>query len=84
MRTLWLAVNTETVMSTSPEHNSQSELQRLEAAADSAIATCDGNLRATIISLILANEFLEHELETQVSLGYVRGVRHGRFKCYSG
>lgn len=71
-------------MSSSSEPNSQSELERLEAAADAAIATCDGNLRSTIISLILANEFLEHELQTQVSLGYVRGVKHGRFKTYSG
>jgi len=29
------------------------------------------------------NEFLEAELETQVSHGYTRGVRHERFKTYS-
>ena len=43
-----------------------------------------GDMRATIRALILANEFLEHELQTKVSQGYTRGVRHGRFGTYSG
>ena len=68
-------------MSTEPE---LLESERLEAAADAAIATCGGDLRMTIKSLILANEFLEYEMQTQVSAGYVRGVRHGRFNCYNG
>jgi hypothetical protein len=55
-------------------------LERLEAAADQAIAACDGDLRATIRALILANEFLE----ANTSKGYVRGYEHGRFKTYSG
>ena len=67
---------------TSPA-DSQSESERLDAAADQAIAACGGDLRWTIQVLILANEFLEGELETQVSHGYTRGVRHGRFKAYS-
>jgi hypothetical protein len=67
-----------------PASDSQSELERLNAAADQAIAACGGDLHATIRALILANEFLEYELQTQVSVGYVRGIRHGRFKCYSG
>lgn len=50
-------------MPISTEPNSQSELQRLEAAADSAIATCGGDIRSTIRALILANEFLEIEAE---------------------
>lgn len=33
---------------------------------------------------ILINEYLEFELETKVSQGYVRGVRHGRWDTYSG
>ena len=41
-------------------------------------------MRSTIRALILANEFLEYELETKVSQGYVRGVKHGRFNTYSG
>ncbi|MFZ5678509.1 MAG: hypothetical protein ACOY91_01940 [Pseudomonadota bacterium] len=67
-------------MSALPEPNPQSELERLEAAADQAIAACDGDLRATIRALILANEFLE----ANTSKGYVRGYEHGRFKTYSG
>jgi hypothetical protein len=38
-------------------------------------------LRWTIQVLILANEILEGELETQSSHRYTRGVRHGRFKA---
>ena len=34
-----------------------------EKACDQAIAMCDGNLRSTIKALIMANEFLEAELE---------------------
>ena len=68
-------------MSAEPE---LSESERLEAAADAAIAICGGDLRMTIKSLILSNEFLESELETQVSLGFVRGFKHGRFKTYTG
>jgi hypothetical protein len=68
-------------MSAEPE---LSEAERLERAADAATATCGGDLRMTIKSLILANEFLEYEMQTKVSAGCVRGVRHGRFNCYNG
>ena len=34
-----------------------------EQACDRAIAMCDGNLRSTIKALIMANEYLEAELE---------------------
>jgi hypothetical protein len=51
----------------------------LEVAVAQAIAACDGDLRATIRALIVANEFLEK----QVSHGYRRGVIHGRL-CFSG
>ena len=68
-------------MSAEPEF---SESERLEAATDAAIATCGGNLRATIRALILANEYLERSLEAEVSAGYVRGIKYGRFKTYSG
>lgn len=40
----------------------QSESERLDIAADQAIAACGGNMRSTIRALILANEFLEYEL----------------------
>ncbi|MCA6123019.1 hypothetical protein J6500_14100 [Bradyrhizobium sp. WSM 1704] len=36
---------------------------RYEKACDQAIAMCDGNLRSTIKALIMANEYLEAELE---------------------
>jgi hypothetical protein len=64
--------------------DSQSESERLDVAADQAIAACGGDMRSTIRALILANEFLEYELETKVSQGYLRGVKHGRFNTYSG
>jgi hypothetical protein len=55
----------------------------LEAAIDQAIAACDGDLRATIGALIVANNFLETEVEElmkAVSHAYVRG----RFQTYTG
>jgi hypothetical protein len=71
-------------MSASPEPNPPSELDRLDTAAEEAIAMAGGDLRATIRMLILVNEYLEYELETKVSQGYIRGLRHGRLKTYSG
>ena len=64
--------------------DSQSESERLDVAADQAIEACGGDMRSAIRALILANEFLEYELQTKVSQGYVRGVKHGRFKTCSG
>ena len=61
-----------------------SESDRLDAAVEQAIAACGRDLRATIRALILANKFLEHELQRKVSQGYARGVKHGRFNTYSG
>ncbi|QHO72157.1 hypothetical protein ACH79_05545 [Bradyrhizobium sp. CCBAU 051011] len=40
-----------------------SDNSRHEQACDQAIAMCDGNLRSTIKALIMANEYLEIELE---------------------
>jgi hypothetical protein len=68
-------------MSQSAAPNSQAEADRLEdAAADQAIAACGGDVRAALKALIVANEFLE----AQISQGYMRGVKHGRFKTYNG
>ena len=36
---------------------------RYEKACDQAIAMCDGNMRSTIKALIMANEYLEAELQ---------------------
>lgn len=55
----------------------------LEGAVDQAILACDGDLRATIRGLIVANNFLESEvseLMKAVSHAYARG----RFQSYSG
>jgi hypothetical protein len=51
----------------------------LEAAVAQAIEACDGDLCATIRALIVANDFLE----SQISHGYRRGVKRGRFVTYS-
>ena len=40
----------------------QPESERLDIAADQAIAACGGDMRSAIRALILANEFLEYEL----------------------
>jgi hypothetical protein len=78
------AVNSEQPMPESAAPNPQADADRLEAAADKAIAACDGDIRAALKALIVANEFLEAELRTSVSTGYVRGCRHGRFRTNTG
>ncbi len=48
----------------------------LEAAVNAAIATCDGDLRATVRALVVANRFLHarvEKLESLCSSGYARG-----------
>ena len=39
------------------------ENNRYEEACDQAIAMCGGNMRGAIKALIMANEFLEHEIQ---------------------
>lgn len=46
-----------------PESASPFDDRHYERACDQAIAMCDGNLRSTIKALIMANEYLEAELE---------------------
>ena len=61
-------------MSSAP--NPQSDADQLEAAADQAIAACGGDAREAVKALIVANHFLETELEklrAAVSTGYARG-----------
>ena len=70
-------------MSQSVAPNPQADVDRLEAAADEAIAACGGNVRDALKALIVANEYLENEvceLMQAVSHAYVRG----RFKTYTG
>jgi hypothetical protein len=48
----------------------------LDVAADEAISACGGDLRETVKALIVANAFLETQLDefrTKVSTGYARG-----------
>ena len=61
-------------MSSAP--NPQSDADQLEAAANQAIAACGGDAREAVKALIVANHFLETELEklrAAVSTGYARG-----------
>jgi len=54
----------------------QSDTDQLEAAADQALAICGGDARETIKALIIANHFLETDLEklrAAVATGYSRG-----------
>jgi hypothetical protein len=47
-----------------------------DAAADQAIAACGGDAREAVKALIVANDFLEAQLEelrAKVSTGYARG-----------
>jgi hypothetical protein len=67
-------------MSEAVANDPPSEAERLELAADQAIAACGGDTREAEKALIVANEFLE----TQISQGYLRGVKHGRFNTYAG
>lgn len=69
-------------MSSSPQSNMEED-DGLETSVDQAIAACGGDLRSTIRSLIVANQYLEtevSELMKAVSRAYVRG----RFHSYSG
>jgi hypothetical protein len=56
--------------------NPQSDADQLEAAADQAITACGGDAREAVKALIVANQFLETDLEklkAAVSMGYARG-----------
>jgi len=52
-----------------PDHD------RYEQACNQAIAMCDGNLRSTIKALIMANEYLETELQELQSGTSTAGAR---------
>jgi hypothetical protein len=61
-------------MSSAP--NPQSDADQLEAAADQVMAACGGDAREAVKALIVANQFLETDLEklrAAVSMGYARG-----------
>jgi hypothetical protein len=59
----------------------------LEAAVDQAIAVCDGDMRAAVRALIVANHFLETEaaeLKKAVSHAVSHAYVRGRFRTYTG
>jgi hypothetical protein len=63
--------------------NPPADADRLEAAADKAIAACGGDMRDALKALIVANEYLESEvceLMQAVSHAYARG----RFQTHTG
>lgn len=54
----------------------RSDADQLEVAADQAITACGGDAREAVKALIVANQFLEtdlEELKAAVSMGYARG-----------
>jgi hypothetical protein len=68
-------------MSSVSQPNEQDD--ELETAVDQAIAVCSGDMRAAVRALIVANNFLESEVEElmkAVSHAYTRG----RFRTYTG
>jgi hypothetical protein len=68
-------------MSSVSQPNEQDD--ELETAVDQAIAVCSGDMRAAVRALIVANNFLESEVEElmkAVSHAYARG----RFRTYTG
>ena len=55
---------------------SEPAASEIESATDAAIATCDDDARAAVAALIVANGFLEVEVERlrqATSFGYVKG-----------
>jgi len=62
-----------------PERSSESEAEiavSLEAEVDEAIATCGGDVRAALRATLVANAYLEAELERlteAISTGFARG-----------
>jgi hypothetical protein len=62
-------------MPAAPERSVSRSLD-LDLAADQAVAACGGDAREAVKALIVANDFLEAQLEelrAKVSTGYARG-----------
>jgi hypothetical protein len=56
---------------------------RLDVAADQAIAACGGDAREAVKALIVANEFLELEV-CELMQAVSHAYAWGRFKTYTG
>jgi hypothetical protein len=63
--------------------NPPADADRLEAAADEAIAACGGGARDAVKALIVANEFLESEV-CELMQAVSHAYRRGRVKPYNG
>ena len=59
------------------------DVRELDAAIDDAIVACGGDLRATIGALIVANSFLEFEIE-ELQKAVSHAFTRGRFQTYAG
>jgi hypothetical protein len=59
------------------------EDDELEAAVDQAIAACDGDTRAAVRALIVANNYLESEVG-ELMKAISHAYKRGRFQSYSG
>jgi hypothetical protein len=70
-------------MSQGAASNSQADADRLETAADQAIAACGGDVRDALKALIVANEYLESEV-CELMQAVSHAYRRGRFKSYNG
>jgi hypothetical protein len=70
-------------MSQSAASNPQADADRLETAADQAIAGCGGDARDAVKALIVANEYLESEV-CELMQAVSHAYRRGRFKPYNG
>jgi hypothetical protein len=60
--------------------------EHYEQACDQAIAMCDGNLRSTIKALIMANEYLEaelQELQAAISSGCIPDAARNKMRSTS-
>jgi hypothetical protein len=69
-------------MSAHPQASPEQD-DELEVAVDQAIAACDGDMRAAIRGLIVANDYLESEVG-ELMKAVSRAYRRGRFQAYSG
>jgi hypothetical protein len=47
-----------------------------DATIDDAIATCDGDLRGALKALIIANEFLERDLQKALASSAAPSIAH--------
>ena len=69
-----------------PERSKKSEAEiaaLLEAEVDDAIATCGGDVRAALRATLIANRYLEAEIERlteAVSTGFARGRMRKRIE----